>query len=356
MLKLVSISKLMRDELIKLKDKISVEIKQANSLKELFLLEKKYLGRRGEFTQALKKIRELSEKEKPIFGRLARDIKQQLTTAFREAKSVLGGEADVAPTSQAATFDPTLPGRRVSVGKLHPITQLRWQVEDIFLRMGFIIEDGPEIESDWYNFEALNIPAWHPARDIQDTFYIENQKNKRQKSKLLLRTHTSPVQVRAMEKYGVPLRIIVPGRVYRNEATDARHETCFWQVEGLVIGKDIALSHLKAIIGYVIDQLLGVRVRWRPGYFPFTEPSLEMDIECLLCQRRGCRVCKDSGWLEFMGAGLVHPNVLRAGNIEPGKFSGFAFGFGLTRLAMLKWRIDDIRLFLSGDLRFLEQF
>ena len=259
-------------------------------------------------------------------------------------------------TKAKLSFDPTLPGERASTGKLHPVTQLRYQVEDIFRSLGFGVLDGPELETDWYNFTALNIPDWHPARDIQDTFYIKS-KGKRI-DKLLLRTQTSPVQIRAMEEYGAPLRVIVPGKVFRNEATDASHETNFWQVEGLMVDENISVANLKAVMEAVIHKLLGpkTKVRWRPGYFPFVEPGLEMDIECLLCRGKGCNVCKQTGWLEFMGAGLVHPNVLKAGKINPNKYSGFAFGFGLTRLAMLKWGINDIRLFMSGDLRFLKQF
>ena len=292
-----------------------------------------------------------------------------------------------------------------------------WQLEDLFTRMGFVIVDGPEVESEWYNFDALNMPSWHPARDMQDTFYTEVQSSKFKvqsdevaAQRLVLRTQTSPVQIRAMEKYGVPLRCIVPGRVYRNEATDARHENTFWQIEGLMIDRDISLAHLISISKIFLRDLLGERIgiRVRPGYFPFTEPSIEMDITCQLCadQRRSssrfagpksqtrlpkpvtgngnihgdkdaqfmygvfskdgyggqvnadvkCPVCKGMGWLEFMGAGLMHPFVLKSGGVDPKKYSGFAFGFGLTRLAMMKYGIGDIRMMMSGNLRFLEQF
>jgi phenylalanyl-tRNA synthetase alpha chain len=218
--------------------------------------------------------------------------------------------------------------------------------------MGFMILDGPELESDYYNFEALNIPTWHPARDTQDTFYIEA------KEKLLLRTQTSPVQVRAMQKYGAPLRCVVPGRVFRNEATDVSHDHTFYQLEGLMIDKDISITNLIAVMKELLSGIFKreVNVRLRPGYFPFVEPAFELDIQCLICGGKGCSVCKQSGWLELLPCGLVHPNVLKAGGIDPKKYSGFAFGLGLTRLVMMKYKIDDIRLLQSGDLRFLNQF
>jgi len=236
---------------------------------------------------------------------------------------------------------------------LHPISKIQEEVEDIFISMGFMVLDGPELESDYYNFEALNFPKDHPARDIQDTFYITPEQNN-----LVLRTHTSSVQVRAMEKYGVPLRAIVPGRVFRYEATDASHDTTFYQVEGFMIDKDVNLAHLKAVVKGFLDKIFHkkIKLRFRPGYFPFTEPSLELDLSCLVCGGKGCRVCKWSGWVEFMGAGMIHPNVLKNGGIDPNKYSSFAFGFSLDRLTMMKYRIDDIRWFHSGDLRFLEQF
>jgi phenylalanyl-tRNA synthetase alpha chain len=223
--------------------------------------------------------------------------------------------------------------------------------------MGFTIEDGPEAESDYYNFEGLNFPKDHPARDMQDTFFVKQEPDLKH-GPLVLRTHTSPVQVRTMEKYGAPLRIIVPGRVFRNEATDARHEHTFNQVEGMLIDKDISLAHLKGVMQEFLTRLFGreMKVRFRPGYFPFVEPGIELDMSCTLCGEKGCRVCKYTGWLEFMGAGMVHPNVLKAGGIDPKAYQGWAFGFGLTRLIMMRYGIDDIRLLTGGDLRFLEQF
>jgi phenylalanyl-tRNA synthetase alpha chain len=231
------------------------------------------------------------------------------------------------------------------------------EVENIFSDMGFAIMDGPEVESEYYNFEGLNIPADHPARDMQDTFFLKDKSEKKH-GRLVLRTHTSPVQVRTMEKYGAPLRVIIPGRVFRYEATDASHDTTFYQVEGLLIDQHISLAHLKGVMAEFLSRLFGkeVKVRFRPGYFPFVEPGLELDFSCLLCNEKGCSVCKHTGWLEFMGAGMVHPNVLKAGGINPKQYQGWAFGFGLTRLVMMRYNIDDIRLLQSGDLRFLRQF
>ncbi|MFH1030940.1 MAG: phenylalanine--tRNA ligase subunit alpha, partial [bacterium] len=242
--------------------------------------------------------------------------------------------------------------------------QVQNEIEDIFRSMGFMVLDGPELESEYYNFEALNIPSWHPARDMQDTFYVESRiKNqelriKKGEERLVMRTQTSAVQVRGMQKYGAPIKAIVPGRCFRNEATDASHEHTFYQVEGLMVGEGISLSNLFAISNKFLSKIFGknIKNRFRPGYFPFVEPGLEMDLECVFCGGKGCRICKYTGWIEFSGAGMVHPNVLIAGGIDPSKYSGFAFGFGITRLVMMKYGIDDIRSLLSGDLRFLKQF
>jgi phenylalanyl-tRNA synthetase alpha chain len=347
----------LKEQLNELKDKALVEFKKIKDSEVLWQLEKKYLGRNGELAKLAKEIKDVAAEQKPVIGEVINDVKSVLQDALDDVKSAIGVKDT--STEQQAAFDPTLPGKKPKVGRLHPMTQLKWQLEDIFRSLGFGVVEGPELESEWYNFEALNIPKHHPARDAQDTFYIKNTNSKKRSkddNRLVLRTHTSPVQIRAMERYGAPLKIIVPGRAYRNEATDARHETNLWQVEGLVIDRDISVAHLKGTMDYVIDRLLGAKTRWRPGYFPFTEPSLEMDIECLLCKSKGCRVCKYTGWLEFMGSGLVHPNVLKAGGIDPEEFSGFAFGFGPERLHMLKYGVDDIRYYKNGDLRFLSQF
>ena len=360
----------LKEQLVNLKDQALEEFNKIKDSKVLWQLEKKYLGRSGELAKLARQIKGVAAEQKPIIGEVINDVKGALQDALDDIKSTIGVADVSSPAGQLAVFDPTLPGKKPQVRSLHPMTQIKWQIEDIFRSMGFGIVDGPELESEWYNFEALNIPAWHPARDSQDTFYIKNddkkKKSRENDNRLVLRTHTSPVQIRAMERYGAPLKIIVPGRAYRNEATDARHETNLWQVEGLVIDRNISVANLKGTMDYVVNSLLSIhhpgdgleraKTRWRPGYFPFTEPSLEMDIECLLCKSAGCRVCKYTGWLEFMGSGLVHPNVLKAGGIDPDEFSGFAFGFGPERLHMLKHGVNDIRLYKSSDLRFLEQF
>jgi phenylalanyl-tRNA synthetase alpha chain len=253
--------------------------------------------------------------------------------------------------------DVTLPGEKFSNGHLNPVTLVQNELEDLFTSLGFIIGDGPELESDYFNFTALNVPPYHPARDMQDTFYIDS-KNKEGEYDLLMRTQTSPVQIRMMQKYGAPLKALIPGRCFRNEATDARHEHTFYQVEGLMIGKDINFANLKSMLEIVGKKLFGpnTELRMRPKFYPFVEPGNNGEYTCFLCQGKGCRVCKHTGWLEIVGAGLIHPEVLLAGGIDPEIYSGFAFGFGLNRLAMLKYNINDIRLFNSGDIKFLEQF
>lgn len=254
-------------------------------------------------------------------------------------------------------MDFTLPGKKIKQGHLHPITQILNEFEDLFTSMGFMVLDGPEVESDYYNFEALNIPKNHPARDIQDTFYL-CEKSAQNKYDLVMRTHTSPVQVRAMQKYGTPLRCIVPGRVFRAEATDISHDHTFHQIEGLVVDKDISICNLIAILEELLKGVFKKRVdiRVRPGYFPFVEPGLEVDMKCLICKGRGCSTCKNSGWLEMLGAGMIHPNTLKAGGIDSKKYSGLAFGLGVERLVMMRYGIDHIRHFFSGDLRFSKQF
>lgn len=355
----------MRQELEKIKKEILSGLEKVENLDELNKLEIKFLGRRCQLTSLFKGIANLSPEEKKAVGRLANAAKEEIGKALQEKKTVIKAEK-FKNIDQEEWIDLTMPGEKFSIGHLHPVSQMQNKLMDIFSSMGFMILDGPELESDYYNFEALNVPRWHPARDLQDTFYIEEFESKSQNKKqaggaesdLLLRTHTSSVQVRAMEKYGAPLRVIIPGRVFRREATDASHDNTFYQIEGLLIDKDINLTHLKGVTQECLKKIFGQKIglRFRPGYFPFTEPSLELDLSCLVCGGKGCRVCKYSGWLEFMGAGLVHPNVLRYGGIDSKVYQGFAFGFGLTRLVMLKYRLDDIRLLHSGDLRFLKQF
>lgn len=332
------------------------DINHAKDLTHLQEIEVKYLGRKGELTLILKGLKDLSPEEKRTFGPLSNQVKTDLENHLQQKRSGLEKKELEQKLSQEF-FDVTAPGKTQEVGHIHPVSQVQHEVENIFSDMGFAVIDGPEVESEYYNFEGLNIPADHPARDMQDTFFLQDREHEKH-GRLVLRTHTSPVQVRTMEKYGAPLRIIVPGRVFRYEATDASHDTTFYQVEGLVIDEHISLADLKGVMAEFLTRLFQkeVKVRFRPGYFPFVEPGIELDFSCLICNEKGCSVCKHTGWLEFMGAGMVHPNVLKAGGIDPKKYQGWAFGFGLTRLVMMRYGIDDIRLLQSGDLRFLKQF
>jgi len=343
-------------ELKKLQKVTVEEIEKISSIEELKNLEVKILGRKGELTNILRGLKDLSDAEKPTIGKLANEVKTRLEEEFIARQNRLEKTA-IEKSLSLEFFDTTIPAKIKEIGHIHPISQVQEEVERIFSQMGFSIMDGPEAESEYYNFEGLNIPKDHPARDMQDTFFLQ-EKDDEKHGRMVLRTHTSPVQVRTMEKYGAPLRVIVPGRTFRYEATDASHDTTFYQVEGLLIDKDISLAHLKGIMKEFLSRLFGkeVTVRFRPGYFPFVEPGLELDFSCLLCEGKGCRVCKHSGWMEFMGAGMVHENVLKAGGIDSKKYQGWAFGFGLTRLVMMRYGIDDIRLLLGGDLRFIKQF
>lgn len=340
----------MLEKLIKLKEKAIKDLKKSHLLVDLKQLETKYLGRKGELTQVLRQLKDIAAEEKPKIGKLANEIKEELAGVIKdielELKNREGGKKD------NDFLDITLPGEKYSLGHLHPNTIIQQQLEDVFTGMGFMVLEGPELESEYYNFEALNIPPTHPARDIQDTFYLKD------KPGLVMRTHTSNQQVRALEKYGAPLRAIFPGRVFRNEATDVRHETTFYQLEGLMVDKNISVANLIASMKIMLKGILkrDVEVRLRPGYFPFVEPGFEVDVSCLICGGKGCGVCKQTGWVETIGSGLIHPNVIKAGGLDPKEWSGFAFGMGLTRLVMLKYGIDDMRLLLSGDLRFLNQF
>jgi len=325
-------------------------LEAVQSLEELERLRTAHLGRKGSLTLLLRRIGSLPPKLRGPFGQLCnaekRELEQLLEARRRELAALqLSGVRD---------FDPTTPGLRVSGGHEHPVLAMRREIEDIFLSMGFLILDGPEVETEYYNFEALNIPDHHPARDMQDTFWIETGPE----SRWVLRTHTSPMQVRAMERFGVPIRTIVPGRVYRNETLDATHEATFHQVEGLVIDRGISVGHLKGVMAAFLGELFGrnVDVRLRPHYFPFVEPGFELDFKCAFCGGAGCRVCKQTGWIEILGCGLVHPHVLRAGGADPEEYSGFAFGMGIERLTMMRHSIEDIRHFHSGSLRFFEQF
>lgn len=346
----------MKEQLIALRKACLDAIEKADSLHSLQDIEVKYIGRKGELTFILRGVKDLSASEKPVIGKLSNEIKNELEAAFKE-KAQKMETLELNKKLKDDNFDITIPGPDSEPGHIHPLSQVQYEVEKIFSSMGFMVMDGPEVESEYYNFEGLNIPAWHPARDMQDTFFIKDKQDKKQ-GRMVLRTHTSPVQVRAMEKFGAPLRVIVPGRTFRYEATDASHDTTFYQVEGFMIDKEISISHLKGVLAQFLSSLFKkeVTVRIRPGYFPFVEPGLEVDFSCLICGGKGCRVCKHTGWVEFMGAGMIHQNVLKAGGIDSKKWQGWAFGFGLTRLVMMRHGIDDIRLLLGGDLRFINQF
>ncbi len=320
-----------------IKQKAIKEINQVNNLKELDNLYRKYLGKKGEVTNILRSLRDLSEKERKEKGKSANKVKQELENLFKEKKLRF---TDNSSYQQKDWIDVTAPGILPPQGYPHPISLVQRQIEESFQSMGFSVIDGLEIETEHYNFDALNIPKNHPARDQYDTFWLKNLD-------LLLRTHTSPMQARYMEKNNPPLRIIVPGRCFRHEATDASHDVQFYQVEGLMVGKNISMANFKGIIETFLKDFFGpeLKMRLRPGYFPFTEPSFEVDIQ------------RENGkWLEIMGAGMVHPNVFKSAGYLSDKWQGFAFGVGIDRLAMLKYKIDDIRLFYSNDLRFLKQF
>ena len=308
-----------------------------------------FLGRKGQLANLSKEMGKVPPDQKAAIGKLLNSVKTALDGAY-EAKKTAFDRAALEARLAAEWFDLTVPAPGVRPGKLHPVTQIQQELEAYFTSLGFAVMDGPEVETEWYNFDALNIPATHPARDAQDTFWLEDGH--------LLRTHTSPVQMRAMQKFGAPLRIIAPGRCFRNEAVDASHDHTFYQIEGMMVDHDVSVAHMV----YFLKGLLAatfrreVSVRLRPGFFPFVEPGFELDLQCLLCGGTGCPVCKQSGWLEMLGCGLVHPNVLKFAGIDPEEWNGFAFGLGITRLAMMRYAIDDIRWLGSGDLRFLNQF
>jgi phenylalanyl-tRNA synthetase alpha chain len=322
------------------------EIREAKSPEALEALRVQYLGRKGALTQILRALKDLPAEVRRPVGQEANRAKTALEAALDQALVIL---KEAARRAAAPAVDVTLPGRRPPLGRLHPLHQVMAEVCDIFLHLGFEAVEGPEVELDWYNFEALNLPPDHPARDMQDTYYFDD--------KVLLRTHTSPMQIRTMERRRPPVRIIAPGKVYRRDS-DITHSPMFHQVEGLLVDKGVTFADLKGVLTAFVHQLFGpeVGVRFRPSYFPFTEPSAEVDIECVICGGAGCRVCKLTGWLEILGSGMVHPAVFEAVGYDPEEVTGFAFGLGIERVAMLKYGIDDIRLFFDNDLRFLRQF
>ena len=338
----------MKGSLERLKEEALVLIDKAPDEQELISVKARYLGKKGEITAIMKEMGSLSPSERPAFGQLVNVVKDTLEAAFT-GRFLSIKKMATEDSLKKEKVDITLPGRRVQIGKRHPLSIVMDEVVGIFTRIGFSVADGPEIETDYYNFEALNIPRDHPARDMQDTFYISED--------IVLRTHTSPVQIRTMERQAPPIRIIAPGSVYRCDS-DVTHSPMFHQVEGLIVDKGISFGDLKGILKTFVGEMFGedVSLRFRPSFFPFTEPSAEVDIQCVLCRGDGCRVCSDTGWLEIMGCGMVDPAVFSFVKYDPEIYTGFAFGMGIERIAMLKYKINDIRLFFENDIRFLNQF
>jgi phenylalanyl-tRNA synthetase alpha chain len=332
-----------------LRDAAVAQLDQAATLEAVEAVRVEFLGRKGKLADISKEFGKLAPEERARIGKVLNAVKQELEEKEGSKKSAL--EASKLDARLATEWiDLTAPPPGVRPGSLHPVTQVQREIEELFVSLGFAVLDGPEVETEYYNFDALNIPGDHPARDMQDTFWLKDGR--------LLRTHTSPVQVRALEKLGPPLKMIAPGRVFRNEEVDPSHEHTFYQLEGMMVDKDVSVAHLIYFMKTLLSAVFRreVTVRLRPGFFPFVEPGFELDIQCLICGGPGCPVCKQSGWVELLPCGLVHPAVLRYSKVDPEKWSGFAFGLGLTRLAMMRYAIDDIRLFSSGDLRFLTQF
>lgn len=329
-------------------------IQEAKTLAQLEDVFRLFLGKKGRVTHLLKTLPSLSPKERVRFGKKANETKKAILTAFETRRSEIKQKL-ASEEQKQGKIDITAPGHKLERGSLHPLTRAIREIRTIFGTMGFEVARGPEIETEFHNFDALNIPADHQARDLWDTFWLQNSSKS---EKLLLRTHTSPVQIRYMETHEPPFRIIAPGKCFRYEATDASHEFQFYQVEGLAVGEDISLANLKGVLEEFFKRFFkkSVKIRFRPGYFPFVEPGVEVDINCITCDGKGCAVCSRSGWLEMLGAGMVHPNVFKAVGYNPREWQGFAFGVGIDRLAMMKYKIDDVRLFHSGDLRFIKQF
>ncbi|MFA6391147.1 MAG: phenylalanine--tRNA ligase subunit alpha [Patescibacteria group bacterium] len=346
----------MKKTLEQLKQKALEEIQKINDSEGLKNLEIEYLGRKGKITKVLREIKDISDEMKPVIGKLANEIKNELADALKTAETKFSVNSE----KDTDFFDPTLPGVRMQEGHLHPITQMLEKIWDVFRSMNFDIVEGPEIENDYYNFQALNVPADHPARDMQDTFYIKHEKKAPldKYGELLLRTHTSSAsQVRTMEKNKPPLRVIVTGKCYRRDE-DISHTPMFHQFDGVAVDTDITFSDLKGTLHYAMREILekDIKVRFRISYFPFVEPGAEFDISCTICDGKGCPTCKNTGWLEMGGCGMIHPNVLKAANYDPKKYQGFAFGFGIERPLMIKHKIADIRALFENDIRFLKQF
>ena len=339
----------MKEKLQKIKEEAMKSIEQSDDLLKLNDVRVAVLGKKGELTAVLKSMKDVLPKDRPAFGQLVNEVRSEIETKLEEAKAALEAK-ELELRLQHEVIDVTLPAKKNKVGHGHPNTIALEEVERIFIGMGYEVVEGPEVELDYYNFEALNIPANHPAKDEQDTFYINDD--------IVLRTQTSPVQVRQMEKGKLPIRMIAPGRVFRSDEVDATHSPSFHQIEGLVIDKHITFADLKGTLEEFAKELFGAetKVKFRPHHFPFTEPSAEVDVTCFKCGGKGCRFCKGSGWIEILGCGMVHPRVLRMSGIDPEEYSGFAFGVGLERIALLKYEIDDMRLLYENDIRFLKQF
>ena len=336
------------EDLLSLKNSFLKESKSAASVAELQQLRIKYLGKKGLVTSKLKALSTISPELRPAYGKAVNEVKVYIEEEINRIEALLKKEEHKKRIVSEAV-DITLPGKFTPFGREHPINKVLYEITRIFVSMGFDVEEGPDVELDYYNFEALNIPKYHPARDMQDTFYISDD--------IVLRTHTSPVQIRVMEKRKPPLKIIAPGKVYRCDA-DISHTPMFHQVEGFMVDTDIAFSDLKGVLESFIHSIFSAEtpVRFRPSFFPFTEPSAEADIGCIFCSGKGCRVCKNTGWLEILGAGMINPRVFEMVGYDPEIYSGFAFGMGVERIVMLKYSIDDIRLFFENDMRFLKQF
>ena len=343
-------------ELNKLKDKALQEFKKIKDSDVLWLLEKKYLGRNGELAKLAKEIKNIAAEQKPVIGEVINEVKTILHDALDDIKSVIGvGETS---TGQPAAFDPTLPGADFKTGSLHPFTLIIHQLNEAFQALGFEVYEGPEITSEEFVFDSLNFPADHPARETMDTYWLAESLNKQGLHRHCLRPHLTGASVRYMQSSQPPFRIVYPGRVFRAEATDASHERCFYQYEALMVDKDISFSSGRLLAKTILQTVFGqeVKIRMRAGYFAFVEPGFEIDMACLVCQGKGCSVCSQTGWVEMMPGGTPHPNVLKAGGLDPDKWTGFYINLGIDRIVMMKQAINDIRLFHSGDLRFLEQF
>ena len=339
----------MKEKLEKIKEEALAKISTCDNLDLLNEIRVAYLGKKGELTEVLKGMKDVAPEDRPKVGQMVNDARAIIEEKLDEAKNDFTKKAREIKL-KTETIDVTLPAKKTKTGHPHPNTVALTEVNRIFIGMGYEVVEGPEVELDYYNFEALNIPANHPAKDEQDTFYINKE--------IVLRTQTSPVQVRVMEKQKPPIRIIAPGRVYRSDEVDATHSPCFHQIEGLVIDKGITMSDLKGTLAQFAKEMFGAdtKVKFRPHHFPFTEPSAEMDVTCFKCGGKGCRFCKGEGWIEILGCGMVHPKVLKMSGIDPNEYSGFAFGIGLERIALLKYEIDDMRLLYENDERFLSQF